>query len=84
MAYQLKDFAPGQEVNWLYEARGGWGFTRVVIAKVVRIGKARVVIEVHEKADRVWVRKEKAVKPEKLWPCEDLEKRAQVRRMFGL
>jgi len=54
------------------------------MAKVVRIGKARVVIEVHEKADRVWVRKEKAVKPEKLWPCEDLEKRAQVRRMFGL
>lgn len=42
----LADFRPGDLVTWLHVPRGGWGFTSSVSGVVVRVGRARVTIEV--------------------------------------
>ncbi len=40
------ELTPGQLVEWLYEARGGYGYTAWVCAKVVKVNRVKVRIEV--------------------------------------
>lgn len=35
----------GQPVDWLFEARGGYGYRYWVNAKIVRIGKKKITID---------------------------------------
>jgi hypothetical protein len=39
------DVIVGDKVEWLFEARGGWGYTWWVPATVVKVGTKRVQID---------------------------------------
>jgi hypothetical protein len=59
----LSELVPGQAVSWIYVPRGGYGFSTPVDAVVVKVGKARVRIEVSLRNGR---RVQRFVKPESL------------------
>lgn len=61
----LADLAPGMQVSWLHEPRGGYGFTTPVDAIVVKICKRRVRIDVLLHDGR---RVERVVSPDSLRP----------------
>ena len=56
-------FQPEQEVIWIYEQRGGWGFTFRVRGTVKKVTAKRVQIEVEKRktGEKVlrWVKPEK-------------------------
>ena len=43
------DFAVGDAVTWLYESRGGYGYTARVPGEVLALGRKRVRIRVYRK-----------------------------------
>jgi hypothetical protein len=55
-------FEPGQAVEWLYEARGGYGYRAWFLATVVKVGK-RITIDVQMKNGST---ERRAVTPERL------------------
>jgi hypothetical protein len=60
---QTAAFAPGDEVTWTYETRGGWGYIWKVPAYVVKVTAKRVGIAAAA-IDDEW--RPRWVKPEKL------------------
>ncbi|MCB1966230.1 MAG: hypothetical protein KDI64_09370 [Candidatus Accumulibacter sp.] len=57
---------PGDKVNWLYEPRGGYGYTMNVAAVVVKIGPRRVQIRAARHVNGVWVHQTRWVSKERL------------------
>lgn len=43
---QLSEIQPGQELTWLHEPRGGYGYVIPVNAKVIKLGPKKVQVEV--------------------------------------
>jgi hypothetical protein len=56
----------GDEVNWLYEPRGGYGYTQQIAGVVAKLGRAKVQIRVAQRARDSWVAVERWVSAEKL------------------
>src|SRR5271157_274527 len=56
----------GDEVNWLYEPRGGYGHTQQIAGVVAKLGRAKVQIRVAQRARDSWVAVERWVSAEKL------------------
>jgi len=59
-------WSPGQEVTWVYETRGGWGYIWHVPAYVVKVTAKRVGIAALYGDGETWV--PRWVKSEKLLP----------------
>lgn len=59
----ITELAPGMNVAWIHEPRGGYGFTTPVDAVVVKVCRHRVRIEVPLRDGR---RVERIVRPESL------------------
>jgi hypothetical protein len=59
---------PGDKVNWLYEARGGYGYVSSVAAVVSRVGSKRVEIRIASRSRDQWVVMTRWVQPERLTP----------------
>lgn len=57
---------PGDKVNWLYEPRGGYGYSMNVAAVVVTIGPKRVQIRAARRINGVWVQQTRWVSKERL------------------
>lgn len=77
MSGETSDYQIGDRVMWLYEARGGYGYTQNVAAVVVGVGRKRVAIEVAQRHTLgPWRRVRKLVTPDRLSqrtkPCEAL------------
>jgi hypothetical protein len=56
----------GDEVNWLYEPRGGYGYVTPVAGMVTKIGPQKVQIRVAKRVDSQWVGVRRWVRPERL------------------
>lgn len=57
----VAELRPGLPVSWRHELRGGYGYTELIPAVVVRCGTRRVLIQVRRKDDTLverWVRPE--------------------------
>jgi hypothetical protein len=69
---------PGNKVNCVYEARGGYGYVSSVAAVVSRIGPKRVEIRVASHSRDKWVVMTRCVQPERLTPriapADDVER----------
>src|SRR5208282_4071582 len=59
-------FAVGDKVNWLYEARGGYGYTQQIAGVVTKLGREKVQIRVAKRERNGWVAVERWVNAEKL------------------
>src|SRR5208282_1416652 len=56
----------GDEVNWLYEPRGGYGYTQQIAGVVTRLGGEKIQIRVAKRDGDKWVATKRWVKPENL------------------
>lgn len=59
------DYQPGQQVEWLHEARGGYGYRWWVAAVVVKVTAKRITIDAELQNGGV---KRVSVTPERLRP----------------
>jgi uncharacterized FlgJ-related protein len=59
-------FKAGQSVKWLYQTGWGGGETRRADAKIIKVNRVKVRIEVLQKEDDHWVVKIKNVMPSSL------------------
>ena|SRR5271166_3914026 len=58
----------GDKVNWLYQARGGYGYLMNVAAVVRKIGSNKVQIRATKRVDDKWIAGTRWVQPERLTP----------------
>jgi hypothetical protein len=58
----------GDKVNWLYQARGGYGYLMNVAAVVTKIGSKKVQIRAAKRVDDKWIAVTRWVLPERLTP----------------
>lgn len=63
----VKALEPGASVTWMHQPLGGYGYVQPVQARVVRLGKSRVLIEAPL---RIGGSKQTWVKPSSLRPAE--------------
>jgi hypothetical protein len=61
---------PGDKVNWRYESRGGYGYTQIVAAVVVKIGPKRIQVRSAQRDGEAWRQVLRWVNPESLSPRE--------------